>query len=206
MLMITEKITIHNNGDGMDDALNLTQHVADSLSLGRKETFHLRLLAEEMLGVVRAITADFNASFWLEENGRVCKLHLEAKSTLDYQKRRELLSVSTSGKNIANVGFMDKIRTLIEAGLQGIDDSFKLQSQYGVGMFNYGAVNIMDSAMADALYSWSMQKYKSEIDAVRSEESEAWDELEKSIIANIADEVSVGVTKDSVELIVQKKF
>ena len=73
-------------------------------------------------------------------------------------------------------------------------------------MFNYGAVNIMDSAMADALYSWSMQKYKSEIDAVRSEESEAWDELEKSIIANIADEVSVGVTKNSVELIVQKKF
>ncbi len=34
----------------------------------------------------------------------------------------------------------------------------------------------------------------------------AWDELEKSIVANIADEVQVGVQKDSVELVIIKQF
>ena len=33
-----------------------------------------------------------------------------------------------------------------------------------------------------------------------------WDELEKSIIANIADDVSVGINKDMVEMIITKRF
>ncbi len=51
-----------------------------------------------------------------------------------------------------------------------------------------------------------MQKYKDEIKAQREENPDVYDELEKSIIANLADEVSVGVTKSGVELSVQKNF
>ena len=35
---------------------------------------------------------------------------------------------------------------------------------------------------------------------------EAWDELEKSIVANIADEVIVGARTNYVDIIVVKKF
>ena len=72
-------------------------------------------------------------------------------------------------------------------------------------MFNYAGAGIIDAGLSEAMYSWSMQKYKSEVEN-QNEDSEILDELEKSIIANIADEVQVGVSNQKVELIVQKKF
>ena len=208
--MKTEHIKISNDGTGMNEALNLTDSLAVSLKLSKKQSFHLRLLAEEMFSMVRAIAGNFNADFWIEENDRNCQLHLEtAKMQLDYEKRREFLSVSTTGKNIASRGIMEKIRDIFEAGLYGMEESLKLQSEYGGGLSLYGAMDnlgTMDVGLADAIYSWSMQKYKSEIEAERSDNPDEWDEIEKSIIANIADDVKVGVRKDSLGIIIEKKF
>ena len=203
--IITDRITISNHGHGMNEALNLAEYIADTMKLEGKNKFHLRLLAEEMFSMVRAITGEFRADFWGEAEKHTCKLHLQAKAELDYLKRRELLSVSTHGKNIASRGMMEKIREIIEAGLYSIEESFNLQNEYGVNMLSYGAMGL-DTEMSDAIYSWSMQKYKSDVEAERSENPDAWDELEKSIIANIADEVQVGINKDSIELIIQKNF
>lgn len=204
--MVTEHIGISNGGDGMNDALSMADGFAVSLGLTKKEAFHIRLLAEEMFNMVRAITGGFNAFFWIDEENRVCRLHLEsAKIDLDYGKRRELLSVSTQGENTASRGIMEKIRDIVEAGLYNISEGYNIQAQYGIGMFNYGVVGINDTAMSDAVFAWSMQKYKDEIES-RAEEIEAQDELEKSIIANIADDVRVGVKKDSLEIVIVKKF
>ena len=51
-----------------------------------------------------------------------------------------------------------------------------------------------------------MQKYKNDVANVREDNPDDWDELEKSIIANIADDVEVGVKRDGVELAVHKNF
>lgn len=204
--MISEKIIISNNGTGMNEALDLTDSTAKNLGLERKESFHLRLLAEEMMSMVRAIAGDFTAEFWLENEGLDCKLHIFAKSEIDYKKRKEILSVSTSGKNAARRGIMEKIREIVEAGLYGMDESFNLQAEYGTGIFAYGMMDSIDTGMSALMYSWSMQKYKSELADVKKDEPDAWDELEKSIIANIADEVQAGVSKDKVELVIHKNF
>ena len=204
--MITERIKISNDGTGMNAALNITDNFAISLNLTKKESFHLRLLAEEMFNLVRSITGGFEAYFWIEEKNRNCTLNLDApKIELNYEKRRSLLSVSTQGDNTAKLGIMEKIRNIVEAGLYNINEGFNMQAQYGVGMFSYGAIGINDTAMSDAVFSWSMQKYKSEIEN-RPEEEEAQDELEKSIIANIADDVRVGVRKNSLEIVIIKNF
>jgi len=213
--LITERIKISNDGTGMNAALNVTDNFALSLGLKKKESFHLRLLAEEMFNLVRAVTGGFNAHFWIDDTDNVCRLHLEAKKIeLNYEERRELLSVSTKGENTARVGIMDKIRDIVEAGLYSVAGLYSLnegydisniQTQFGLGMFSYGAVGINDAAMSDAVFAWSMQKYKNEIEG-RPNEAEAQDELEKSIIANIADDVRVGVRKDSLEIVIVKKF
>ncbi|MBR1486017.1 MAG: hypothetical protein IJ597_02030 [Synergistaceae bacterium] len=204
--MITERMKISSDGTGMNAALNIVDNLAVSMNLTKKQFFHLRLLAEEMFNLVRAITGGFDAYFWITEENRVCKLHLDVpKIELNYEKRRELISVSTAGENTANLGIMEKIRNIVEAGLYSIGEGYNLQAQYGTGMFAYGAVGINDTAMSDAIFAWSMQKYKSEIET-RPEESEAQDELEKSIIANIADDVRVGVKKQSLEIVIEKKF
>ena len=203
---MNNKIKISNNGKNMNEALNLTEAAAKSMELNDRETLRLRLLAEEMMSMVRSITGSFTADFWLEHEGRHCKLVLSAKTELDYGKRSEFLSVSTTGKNTAKVGLMEKIRGLFEAGLYGMEKSLEAQEEYGVGMYSVGMMGAVDAGMTEAIYSWSMQKYRDELEAKRTEYPEIWDELEKSIIANLADDVSVGARKDGVMLVVQKNF
>ena len=197
--MLQYRIIIANTGKGTNEALELTERIAETMGLKQKEGLRLRLLAEEMLGMVQTIAGDFSAEFWIDHEGRDCTLHLKAKSELDYAKRQELLSVSSTGKNTANVGIMEKIRGLFEAGLHGMSEGFAMQAEYGMVMPGMG---VSADEITGAFYVWSMQKYKEDV----HEDSDAWDELEKSIIANIADEVSVGVRRDGVELTVHKKF
>ena len=204
--MTIQRIKISNTGENMNAALDLTEKTAKSMGLSSRDTMRLRLLAEEMMSMVRAITGSFTAEYWLEHEGTTCKLVLSAKSELDYGKRSEFLSVSTTGKNTAKTGIMEKIRGIFEAGLYGMEQSFAAQAEYGVGMYSAGMMGAVDAGMTEAIYSWSMQKYRNEVESKRTEYPDVWDELEKSIIANLADEVSVGVTKNGVELTVQKKF
>ena len=204
--MTIQRIKISNTGENMNAALDLTEQTAKSMGLSSRDTLRLRLLAEEMMSMVRAITGSFTAEYWLEHEGTTCKLVLSAKSELDYGKRSEFLSVSTTGKNTAKSGLMEKIRGIFEAGLYGMEQSFAAQAEYGVGMYSVGMMGAVDAGMTEAIYAWSMQKYRNEIASKRTEYPDVWDELEKSIIANLADEVSVGVTKNGVELTVQKKF
>ncbi len=175
----TEKIKLTNTGEGMNEALTMTEKAASLFNLNDKNRLRARLLAEELLSMTRSIAGEFSADYWidLEEGTRNFIIHLEAKTQLDYSKRKELLSVSTTGQNTANPG-----------------------------MFSYGALGAVDDGMSEAVYAWSMQKYKQGVEAEKNNEPDAWDELEKSIIANIADDVSVGVLRDKVTLTVSKKF
>ncbi len=202
----TEKVKITNSGSGMSEALNITERAAGLLNLSTKDALRARLLAEETLSMVRAVTGEFSADFWIEIEGRTFDIRLMAKSELDYPKRRELLSVSTTGENTAHLGIMEKIRGIIEAGMYGLEEGFKLQAKYGTGMFGYATLGLQDDGLSDAMFMWSMQKYRADVEAKGDDEADSVDELEKSIIANIADDVKVGISKDSLELSVVKKF
>ena len=60
------------------------------------------------------------------------------------------------------------------------------------------------AATANAV-SWSMKKYRASIELEMAENAKAreeWDELEKSIVANIADEVSIAIRGSEVEMTV----
>ena len=50
---------------------------------------------------------------------------------------------------------------------------------------------------------WSLSKYKSALDA---KDAEKWDELEKSVVAKIADEVKIAIRGSKVEMLVYKDF
>ena len=61
---------------------------------------------------------------------------------------------------------------------------------------------------AGASVDWSMVDYRNHVkkENGNNESTEAWDELEKSIIANIADDVKVKILGNKVEIIVFKNF
>lgn len=202
----SEKVRISNTGSGMEHALTVAEQTAGFMNISAKDRLRLRLLAEEMFSMVRTVAGNFSAHFWLEAEEKSCTLHLEAKSDLDYSQQKELISVSTTGKNSAKLGIMDKIRGMIEAGIYGIEESFAIQAKYGTGMMPYGAIGVPDDGMTDALYAWSMEKYKHDIEEKRDDDPDSYDELEKSIIANVADDVKVGINKDRIEIIIVKNF
>ena len=51
---------------------------------------------------------------------------------------------------------------------------------------------------------WSLEQYRSTVR--REEQTAAWDELEKSVIASLADDVIVGVRGKRADIIIVKKF
>ncbi len=59
-------------------------------------------------------------------------------------------------------------------------------------------------------WEWSMLRYEEALKPLVAEKDEdalvAWDELEKSIVANIADEVKVSIRGWQVEMIFEKKM
>ena len=56
----------------------------------------------------------------------------------------------------------------------------------------------------DYSYVWSLEQYK--VSVKQDEQPEEWDELEKSIIASVADDVFVGVKGSVADIVIVKKF
>ncbi len=50
--------------------------------------------------------------------------------------------------------------------------------------------------------AWALSQYKE----TAKEDENAWDELERSIIANLADDVVVGIKGKKVDIVVKKDF
>lgn len=178
----------------------------ENLELAPKDAMHIRLLMEEVLGMMRAVTGDYNALLWAEKSADSCSIKLVAKTEMDVDKKKELLSVSSTGKNYFAKGFMGKIGDMIQDGFLNYIDIMKLQQEYGGGTLDYASLGYVPT---DAAFSWSLSQYKLALDDGDYNEEvtkQAWDELEKSIVASLAKDVIVGIRNDSVELTIVKEL
>lgn len=209
--MKTDKITVTNTGQGMAEAVEQAAVAAAYRGLTGKEALHLRLLAEEMLGMLRQITGETEAVFWVESEEKRFQLHLVAHPLITGEMRKELLSVSSSGKNAAAVGVMGKLRDIFERAFDAtpVDDPAGYYMQGLVYPSEMGGMDPMAFAATANVVSWSMKKYRSSVEVEMAEDAKAqeeWDELEKSIVANIADEVSIAIRGSEVEMTAYKNF
>ena len=59
--MKTEKIVVTSQGQGIADALTLTEKAGVYAGLDKKPALHLRLLAEELIGLLRGIAGEVEA-------------------------------------------------------------------------------------------------------------------------------------------------
>jgi len=215
--MLSDKITVTNAGEGMEAAIEQAEASAAFRGLTGKDALHIRLLAEEMLGMLRQITGEAEADFWVESEGKSFELHLVAQTVITGGMRKELLSVASSGKNAAAVGVTGKLRDIFERAFDAADigDPAGYAGYFAQGMIYAGPVAMdpmviaLDSSLQAEALSWSMRQYKTTVEQEKTENEtarEEWDELEKSIIANLADEVTIAIRGGRVEMIVYKKF
>ncbi|MCR5832168.1 MAG: hypothetical protein K6G67_08530 [Lachnospiraceae bacterium] len=202
---------VNNTEENASAALQKIDEFISHQNIDGKKMLHLRLLAEETIGMVKAMTTDFMALLWVEEEDGVYRIRLTVKTDMNKEKKSELLSVSTSGKNAAAKGFMGKIGEIIENGLLNYDNVMKLQQEYGSGYSDYIGMGMCvpgEIQMAGDPLVWSLSKYRASLDEGSDNEvhvDAAWDELEKSIVASLAKDVAVGVRKDRVDMVITAK-
>ncbi len=207
--METNKIAVNDRGLGRNQAFDELEKFAGYQELDHKETLRLRLLAEEMLGMLGGIVGDYGAYFWIEGEKKNVALHLDAYVEMDLDKKEELLSVSSSGRNMAAKGLMGRIRDLMENCLLNYDDISQYAADSGMNLMPGDDYSMMNAGMDWTSYSWSLDRYRLDVEAHHMEDTaaeEAWDELEKSIVAKLADDVQVGIRSGKVELVIRKRF
>ncbi len=211
--MKTNTINIRSDLNGRDAAMKEAEKFAAYNELASKEAMHLRLLTEEVVSMVHEIVNNFQGKLWFEseETGSgelLCKICLTANKDVDIVQEKQLLSASTSGKNIRAKGIMGKIREMFRVSMQystdGVYDGVDTMADSWYKMGAHPNSALYNSASQDNY--WSLQRYRSNVQSDLPEHTVEWDELEKSILGKLADEVKVGLLSGRAEVIVEKNF
>ena len=193
--MKSDVIVVTNDEKSVEKVLEQVNKVSVYKELSDKDALHLRLLAEEMMSMINSIAGNVKGKFWIEDEDGVYQLHLEAETDMDAEKRKQLISASTSGQNDANRSLMGKLRAFFEP-----EDDFPV--------FYDAVMSPMNDIYGDM--AWSMRVYREQVmqymKQKREGAAEAWDELEKSVVAHVADDVKVSIRGRTVEMTIIKKM
>ncbi len=199
--MKSDVIRIYSDLRGRGEALAAAEQFIAYHRLTGKNALHIRLLTEELVSMVNGIMDGFRGDVWFEsENtpeGLRCRICLSSDKAVDPVQEEQMLSVSTSGKNEHARGILGKIR-----------ESFRVSAQYsgdGVDIHEYTTANTwyqMGAGTVEQAQCWSLRRYQENLGADHT--GEAWDELEKSIIAKLADDVKVWLKLDRAEVVIEK--
>ncbi|MBE6817674.1 MAG: hypothetical protein E7517_00745 [Ruminococcaceae bacterium] len=200
--MKSDVIHVTNTGEGIAEAIKQTEAVATFKSLDEKDSVHLMLLAEEMMGLMKGLAGKHEGDFWIEDEDGTFRLHLKVQIDMNAQTRKKLLSASTSGENIAAKGVSGKIRDLFNRILEPAEDT---TGAYEGGWSSEEMTTAQAAAYAKGMSVvanrvWSLKRYNA------SRKKEEWDELEQPIVTNIADEIQIGITEHEAEMIIYKKM
>ena len=197
---------IENGTKDLEAILRESEKVAQYNELTHKEALQLRLICEEIDGMLPNIIDDFNGDFWIDFEDGVCKVNVSLRfDKFTLEKKEGLVAISKNKKNAAAIGIVGKIRSALE-------DVFMSDDSFGGGDMSLGSRYFVTEYYSDMdHYSgmdysclWSLEQYKTSVK--KEEKTESWDELEKSVIASVADDVVVGVKGKRADIIVVKKF
>ena len=141
-----------------------------------------------------SIISNFSGEFWIENRQEDYELCVSMMvDAMDMETRDRLIKVSKNNQNASIVGITGKIRAVFDYMAMGGEAAMiSPASRYGF------------SSNIDFSQIWSLKQYQ---DSVRNETgNREWDEFERSIIVQVADDVLVGVKGKKVNIIIKKKF
>ena len=191
---------IENGTKDLEAILKESEKVAIYNELTHKQALHLRLICEEIDGMLPNIIDSFNGDFWIDYDNGVCKVNISLQfDEFTAEKKNELVSVAKNKKNAAATGIVGKIRSALENffldedAIRGFD--FSASSYYCSTEYH----NTVDYSTF-----WSLEQYKNRVN--KDSQRDEWDELEKSVIASVADDIIVGVKGKRADIIVIKNF
>ena len=208
--MVSDKFMVNSDAGRMAAAKFAADNYAWHAGLDKRDTLRLNLLVEETLGMVKAMVDDFYGRLWFSGDDSTCEIHLEATANMDSGRKQELLSVSSSGRNAAAKGFMGMLGDVISGALHNIgravDTAYEESAMSGnlIAPAGVGNPNLYDLTPV-----WTLDQYRANVEKGRIDSDaleQAKQDLEKSIVANLADDIVVGVKGDRIELVITKRF
>ncbi len=180
--------------------LKESERVAEYNGFTHKQTLQLRLLCEEIDGMLPNIIDDFDGEMWIDFDDGVCKITVSIRiPEFNIDKKEELIGIAKNKKNAAAVGIVGKIRNAIENFFLDEETMKSMALSAGDAEFSNGYYEGVDYA-----YLWRLEEYRSTVK--KETQTDAWDELEKSVIASASDDVIVGVKGKCAEIVIIKKF
>lgn len=195
--MKSEKCKLNGTPECAVVALNETERFAQTCGLPPKKALHLRLLAEEMLGMMNGLLSVRDGEFWVEQNKDGYELHAQARTkSITESAAERLLAASTSGENDCYRGVSGKICRALDwlISQQPVedDDPIVFDAHKKQVLLDDPYAQKMSEALASTgTVQWSFSQYiESENPDLKAEQ---WDELERSVLSNLADDISIGV-------------
>jgi len=208
--MVSDKFMVNSDAGRMAAAQFAADNYAWHASLDKRDKLRLNLLVEETLGMVKAMVDDFYGQLWFSGDDSACEIHLEATANMDSGRKQELLSVSSSGRNASAKGFMGMLGDVISGALHNIGRA--VDTAYGESAMSGNIIapaGVGNPNLYDLTPVWTLNQYRSNVEKGRIESDvleQAKQDLEKSIVANLADDIVVGVKGDRIELVITKRF
>ena len=191
--MKSSVIKIDRSNKNLTEILDETQKIAACVGLDAKKSLRVRLLAEELVGMLKELSGCYEGDFWIEQENLnlelITRIHLV--QVMDKKTKKGFIDVASNKKNAAAKGSAGKLRNMVENMMYPED------AAYSTNHLGYGGDG---GAMLST--GWSLKKYKT----AYMDDEDKWDEIEKSIIANVADDVIVSVKGSDVEIVIRKNF
>ena len=191
---------IENGTNDLAAILGECERVAVYNDLTDKQAGQLRLLVEELDGMLPNLIGDFGGEIWIEFENGVCRINASLElAVYSPDKKEELIKTATDKKNAAAQGIVGKIRSVLEDIFLDAN-ALKAYSPLAEGL------QIVTGCGENVSYSyfWTLDQFKN--DAKKDKEREDYDELERSIISSVADNVTVGVKGKIADIVIIKDF
>lgn len=188
---------IKGKDDDIKEVLEEVEKAAAYNGLERKQTLQLMLLSEELIGIQKGILGFTEGSFYMENTDKEYRLCLHADVKVDLLTQERFIELSSDNSNAAAKGVLGKIKWTIN---YLFNNNTTMPPEYSLFDTQINMACHMSTSVYDNV--WTLNQYRSGIERG----SEEWDELEHSIVANIADDLFVGATSDYVELTAVKRF
>lgn len=177
----------------VERALNEVDGFSRYQGLGAKQSEHLRLLGEELLGMVGGLLDVKDGRFWIEKDGDDYTVNLAARSILGGRAKSIL---NSTAENTEYKGVSGLVRKAIDGMGQMFRDSGS----------NYGFTEQIDAALAgtevisEEALSWSLNSYAESIE--RDEKADSWDELEIPVLKKLSKDIVISYRNDRVQITV----
>ena len=176
------------------DATEMAEEFAAKAGVSGAAFLRMRLLVEETMGMVQALLPHFEGEIWLEGDDRGYRIILEA----DVREEEEYASLPAQ----APVGFMAKIAGMLNCSYV-FEDASEVPDRLYSALPEFIRRGMGEGSSPVWAGKWSLSAYRQSLEARRKEAAGAsveLDELEKSIVAQIADDVTVGISGGKVRM------